>query len=54
MELGRVQEHAANVTQRILERRAGVLVTALTTAERRHAGKGHDDGDDFLSSDLCH
>ena len=53
-ELGRVLEHAANVTWRILEHRAGVLVTALATAERRHPGEGHDDGDDFLSSDLRH
>ena len=34
-ELGRVQEHAANVTWRLLKHRTGMLVTALATAERR-------------------
>ena len=36
-QLGRAQEHAANVTWQLLEHRAVVLVTAL--AENRQAGK---------------
>ena len=49
-ELGRVQEHAANVTWRLLKHRTDMLVTALAAAEHRQEGEEHGDGDDLLSS----
>ena len=49
-EFGRVQEHAANFTWRLLKHRTGMLVTALAASECRQEVEEHDDGDDLLSS----